>query len=78
MVTGESPVIEVAPIREMLRMYCRALSERDVDLLDLQPLVDKNIGWSRDDVATSDGAAIFFPAVIARFAAKRRTLSFSK
>jgi hypothetical protein len=78
MVTGESPVIEVAPIREMLRMYCRALSERDVDLLDLQPLVDKNIGWSRDDVATSDGAAIFFPAVIERFASQAENFEFLK
>jgi hypothetical protein len=42
-------------------LYCQALSERSIDLQDLKQLIDKNIGWSKSDVATSDGVAIFFP-----------------
>ena len=53
--------VELAPIREMLGVYCHALTERRVELQDLQQLVDKNIGWSKNDIATSDGAAIFLP-----------------
>jgi nitric oxide reductase activation protein len=63
----DSSAVELAPIRDMLRLYCHALTERKVELQDLKQLVEKNIGWSKDDVATSDGAAIFLPAVIERF-----------
>ena len=67
MSSPDSPAVELAPIREMLRLYCRALTERSVDLQDLKQLVEKNIGWSKNDVATSDGAAIFLPSVVERF-----------
>ena len=63
----DSSAVELAPIRDMLRLYCRALSERAIDLQDLKQLVDKEIGWSKGNVATSDGAAIFLPAVIENY-----------
>jgi nitric oxide reductase NorD protein len=75
---AESPAVELAPIREMLRLYCHALTERKVDLQDLKELVEKNIGWSKNDVATSDGAAIFLPAVIERFDAQSDNFDFLK
>src|SRR3990172_65563 len=78
MSSANSPVVELAPLREMLRMYCRALSERSVELQDLRQLVEKNIGWSRDDVATSDGAAIFLPAAIERFESQAQNFEFLK
>jgi hypothetical protein len=67
MSSPDSSAVELAPIREMLRLYCRALSERAIDLQDLKQLVDKEIGWSKSNVATSDGAAIFLPAVIEHY-----------
>jgi nitric oxide reductase NorD protein len=70
--------MELAPIHNMLQMYCRALSERVVELLDLKQLVDKNIGWSRADVATSDGAAIFLPALVERFENEIENFEFLK
>ena len=78
MSSADSPAVELAPLREMLRLYCCALSERSVELRDLQQLVDKNIGWSRDDVATSDGAAIFLPAAIERFEGRNENFEFLK
>lgn len=74
----DSPAVELAPIREVLRFYCHALTERKVELHDLKQLVEKNIGWSKDDVATSDGAAIFFPAIVERFEARSDNLDFLK
>jgi len=74
----DSPAVELAPIREMLGFYCHALTERRVDLQDLKQLVDKNIGWSKNDVATSDGAAIFLPAVIERFESRLDNYDFLK
>ncbi|HSK30827.1 MAG TPA: VWA domain-containing protein [Candidatus Limnocylindria bacterium] len=78
MSTIDSPAVELAPIREMLRLYCHALAERSVDLQDLKQLIDKNIGWSKNDVATSDGAAIFLPAVVERFEAQADNYDFLK
>lgn len=78
MSSAESPAVEFAPIREMLRLYCHALAERGVELRDLQQLIDKNIGWSRGDVATSDGAAIFLPAAIERFESRTENFRFLK
>ncbi len=74
----DSPAVELAPIREMLRIYCHALTERSVDLQDLKQLIDKNIGWSKNDLATSDGAAIFLPTIIERFAAQTDNFDFLK
>jgi hypothetical protein len=78
MSSADSPAVELAPIREMLRVYCHALTERGVDLQDLKQLIDKNIGWSKNDVATSDGAAIFLPTIIERFAAQADNFDFLK
>ena len=75
---SDSPAVELAPIREMLRLYCRALTERNVELQDLEELVEKNIGWSKSDVATSDGAAIFLPLVVERFNARSDNYDFLK
>ncbi len=78
MPSTDSPAVELGPIREMLRLYCHALTERSVDLHDLRQLVEKNIGWSKNDVATSDGAAIFLPTVIERFDARSDNFDFLK
>ena len=75
---SESPAVELAPIREMLRFYCHALTERSVDLQDLKQLIEKNIGWSKNDVATSDGAAIFLPSLVERFDVQADNFDFLK
>ena len=75
---SESSAVELAPLRGMLRLYCHALTERSVELQDLQQLVDKNIGWSKSEAATSDGAAIFLPAIVERFAAQSDNFEFLK
>jgi len=78
MSSTNSSAVELAPIREMLGFYCHALTERRVELQDLKQLVDKNIGWSKNDIATSDGAAIFLPAVVERFEGRADNYDFLK
>ncbi len=78
MTSSDSAAVEIAPIRDMLRLYCHALTERSVDLQDLKQLVEKNIGWSKNDVATSDGAAIFLPSVVERFDLESDNFDFLK
>jgi nitric oxide reductase activation protein len=75
---SNSPAIQIASIRSMLQTYCHALSERCVELQDSKQLVDKNIGWSRADTATSDGATIFLPAMVERFETEVENFEFLK
>jgi nitric oxide reductase NorD protein len=78
MPSADSSAVELEPIRAVLRLYCHALTARSVDLQDLKQLIDKNIGWSQNHVATSDGAAIFLPSVVERFAARADNFDFLK
>jgi nitric oxide reductase NorD protein len=78
MSTIDSPAVELAPLRDMLRMYCHALAARSVELQDLRLLVEKDIGWKRDDIATSDGSAIFLPAAVDRFESESENFAFLK
>src|SRR5262245_34139650 len=78
MSSSASPAVELGPIREMLRLYCRALTERGVDVQDLKSLIEKNIGWSKSDAATSDGAAIFLPSCVERFPTQADNFDYLK
>ena len=78
MSSANSTAVLLAPIREMLGFYCHALTERHIELQDLKQLVDKNIGWSKPDVATSDGAAIFLPSIVERFDAQADNFDYLK
>ena len=72
------PAVTLARFREMLRLYCHALTERNIELQDLRQLVERNIGWSKDDVATTDGATIFLPTIVQRFAAETTNFDYLK
>ena len=78
MSTIDSSAVELAPLRDILRMYCHALAARSVELQDLKLLVEKDIGWKRDDIATSDGSAIFLPAAVDRFESEAENFAFLK
>jgi hypothetical protein len=76
--TSDSSAIELATVRDMLRLYCQALAGRSIELHDLSKLLEKEIGWSRTDVATTDGNVIFLPAMIDRFDEAAENFDFLK
>lgn len=78
MSSSDTSAVELAPIREMLRVYCHALTERSVELKDLKQLIEKDIGWAQNDVATSDGATIFLPGIVERFDTPEDNFAFLK
>ena len=78
METSDSSAIELGSVRDMLRLYCQALAGRSIELHDLSKLVEKEIGWSRTDVATTDGNIIFLPAMIDRFDEAAENFDFLK
>lgn len=73
-----SPALPLSPLRDMLRFYCQALTGQKIDLRELKQLVDKNIGWSKTDVATTDGVAIYLPSIIDRFETAKDNFNFLK
>ncbi len=73
-----SSSVELTRVRDILRMYCRALAGRDVEVQAAQQLVDKNIGWAEGDTPTTEGTTIFLPGVVNRFTTKDGNFSWFK
>jgi nitric oxide reductase NorD protein len=71
-----SSTVALNQMREVLRLYCRALSGRDVSVEALERLVEKNIGWSRSHLPTTDGATIYLPSIIDKFATNAENSEF--
>ena len=71
-----SSYIHLEDARHVLRLYCCALSGRDVSVEALERLVEKNIGWSTTQLPTTDGATIYLPSIIDKFATNAENSAF--
>jgi nitric oxide reductase activation protein len=60
--------LELDLIKGILHRYCCALAGLSVDILDTQALVQKNIGWVHEDLASTDGTTVFLPSMVDRYA----------
>ena len=60
--------LELVQVKDILQLYCRALSGIPIEVLDTQGLVQNNIGWVDEEAASTDGAKVFLPSVMARYA----------
>ena len=56
--------VELVKIRDILRMYCRALTGTDVDMRPVGELAERGIGWLDTELPSTEGTAIFLPSVI--------------
>ena len=68
--------IRLEDVRHVLRLYCLALSGRDVSVEALDRLVEKNIGWSTTHLPTTDGTTIYLPSNIDKFATNTENSAF--
>lgn len=59
--------VELRQVSEILRMYCRALTGRNVEVLPTQSLMKKGIGWASLEKPSTDGTAIFLPPFIEKY-----------
>jgi hypothetical protein len=59
--------IELASINTLLRMYAKALTGEQVGIYSVEELVDQNIGWVQESVATTEGSSIYLPPFVATF-----------
>ena len=70
--------VELNRVKEILRTYCRALSNRDIEVNATQQIVDKKIGWVNEQSATTEGTTIYLPPVADRFSHKDENFGWYK
>ncbi|MBI2965000.1 MAG: hypothetical protein HYY34_02220, partial [Chloroflexi bacterium] len=70
--------VELTRIKDIVRIYCRALSGEDIELTSTQQLVEKKIGWTDADIATTEGTTIYLPPVVDRFPSKDDNFAWYK
>lgn len=62
--------VELNKVGEILRLYCKALTGRNVSIQTTASLAEKGIGWVDEHRASTEGTTIFLPEVMERYHAK--------
>ena len=78
MLDSLSSSIELSRVREVIQMYCLALTGHIIDVQAAQALADKNIGWFQGELPTTEGTTIYMPSVINRYTSKDENFGFFK
>ena len=73
-----SSSVELEMIRDLIGLYCRALTGLNVDIHPTQELVDKSIGWVSEQRATTEGTNVFLPDRVDRYVDKDENFSWYK
>ncbi len=59
--------VELNKIGEIMRLYCKALTGKNVSIQNAESLAEKGIGWVDEHRASTDGSTIFLPELMERF-----------
>ncbi|HIF72792.1 MAG TPA: hypothetical protein EYQ61_09600 [Dehalococcoidia bacterium] len=78
MLDSLSSSIELSRVRDIISMYCLALTGRNIDIQAAQALAEKNIGWFQGELPTTEGTTIYMPSVINRYTSKDENFGFFK
>ena len=78
MLDSLSSSIELSRVREIIQMYCLALTGHAIEVQASQQLAEKNIGWFQGELPTTEGTTIYMPTVINRYASKDENFGFFK
>jgi hypothetical protein len=62
--------VELSKVGEILRLYCKALTGRNVSIQTTASLADKGIGWVDEERASTEGSTIFLPELMERYPEK--------
>ena len=78
MLDALSSSMELSRIKDIIQMYCLALTGRVIDVQAAQQLTEKNIGWFQGELPTTEGTTIYMPSVINRYTTKDENFGFFK
>ena len=70
--------IELTKVGEILRLYCKALTGRNLSVQTTAALAEKGIGWVDQQQASTEGTTIFLPEVMERYAEKDENFAAMK
>ncbi|MGE3076757.1 MAG: nitric oxide reductase activation protein NorD [Dehalococcoidia bacterium] len=70
--------VELSKIGEIMRLYCKALTGRNVSIQTAESLAEKGIGWVEEHRASTDGSTIFLPELMERFHEKDENFAAMK
>ncbi|MDY6893113.1 MAG: VWA domain-containing protein [Chloroflexota bacterium] len=70
--------VELEQIREILRMYSRALTGRNTQMRSTEKLTEKGIGWTSVEMPSTEGTAIYLPPCIDRYDTKEQNFAWYK
>jgi hypothetical protein len=59
--------VELSKVGEILRLYCKALTGRNVSVQTTAALAEKGIGWVDEHRASTEGSTIFLPEVMEHY-----------
>ncbi len=62
--------VELSRIGEIMRLYCKALTGKNVSVQASAALAEKGIGWTDEQRATTEGTTIFLPEVMEKYRLK--------
>ncbi len=62
--------VELSKVGEILRLYCKALTGRNVSIQTAAALAEKGIGWVDEHRASTEGSTIFLPELMERYPEK--------
>lgn len=62
--------VELNKVGEVLRLYCKALTGRNVSIQTTSALAEKGIGWVDEHRASTEGTHIYLPEVMERYQEK--------
>jgi len=71
-----SASVQLAHVKELLEMYCRALTGKSTPILPAQRV--RGIGWASLAKPLLEGAALFLPGLVERYPSKERNFTWYK
>jgi len=70
--------VELEQVREVLRMYSRALTGRNAQILSTENLKDRGIGWTSLERPSTEGTGVFLPPIVDRYDIKGENFTWYK
>ena len=62
--------VELSKVGEILRLYCKALTGKNLSIQTTGSLAEKGIGWVDEHRSSTEGSTIFLPEVMEKYAEK--------
>ena len=73
-----SSSLDLERVKGIMRLYTRALSGSNIEVLSTAELVRKQIGWVDQDIASTDGTKVYLPPMVDNYNDKAQNFAWFK